>query len=494
MIIVKAAIYITLICFSQNAISEIVFNSKCKEAYKEIYNFNFKEAQAFIDLEKKSNPGNFAPIYLENLKECFQLFNTESSTDYQILKHKRKERVLLLEKENIDNPYRNYLIAEIYLHWAAISIKHNDFLKAAKEINFSYQYAEANSKLHPDFEPNLKLMSLLHIGIGSIPNRYQWMANIIGYKGSINDGQRELDAFYSYCINDEEASYLLTEAFIFKIAIAIHINQDRDEVAKILKEAPNIKLMNSSPMYVYIVASAYDFLGENNKILPLIKNKPKLFYLEYLKGLSLLHNLNETSEIWFKKYLQHKTKHFVKSSLQKIAWQKLISGDTASYLEYMAQVKSNGSTLFESDKVAMKEAKDGIIPNVKLLKARLLFDGGYYSKSLAVLNSINQENTMANIDENIELIYRYGRVYDKLGFKSKAVEYYNITIELGEKQSNHYAANSALCVAKLYESSKEYKKATSYYLLCISLKGFSYGSISDKAKKGLERIRKKAAK
>jgi hypothetical protein len=72
----------------------------------------------------------------------------------------------------------------------------------------------------------------------------------------------------------------------------------------------------------------------------------------------------------------------------------------------------------------------GEIPNILLLKARLLFDGGYYRKALNLLISNRDKLESLSIEQQTEYHYRLGRIYDGLDNKvnarleySKALEY-----------------------------------------------------------------------
>ena len=76
---------------------------------------------------------------------------------------------------------------------------------------------------------------------------------------------------------------------------------------------------------------------------------------------------------------------------------------------YFDKTISEGYNYIDIDKVALKEARLAYISHPILLKARLLYDGGYYQIALDKL----QKQTF----DNAEYYYRIARVKYKLDFK-----------------------------------------------------------------------------
>ena len=52
--------------FSANAQTVFDYTPECKEAYSLLFDLRFTEAQKILDNEKKINPSNGIPIYLEH--------------------------------------------------------------------------------------------------------------------------------------------------------------------------------------------------------------------------------------------------------------------------------------------------------------------------------------------------------------------------------------------------------------------------------------------
>ncbi|HLP20279.1 MAG TPA: hypothetical protein VK174_08260, partial [Chitinophagales bacterium] len=142
-----------------------------------------------------------------------------------------------------------------------------------------------------------------------------------------------------------------------------------------------------------------------------------------------------------------------------------------------------------ADKQALKEATAGIMPNISLLRARLLFDGGYYERAATEMNKIS-ENGFKTVEEQTEYFYRTGRIYDEWNKKDSALALYSKAIEKGKDLPRYFAANSAFETGKIYEQRGNKEKATEFYNLCLSFENHEYkNGLDQKAKAGLNRLK-----
>ena len=125
---------------------------------------------------------------------------------------------------------------------------------------------------------------------------------------------------------------------------------------------------------------------------------------------------------------------------------------------------------------------------MELLKARLLFDGGFLTKALVVLENKSVDDFPTEKDKT-EFNYRMARIYDDLGKDNQSLTYYQNAISTGKNLKYYFAANSALQMGKVYEKKRDFAQAKSSYNLAISMKNHEYeSSIETQAKAGLKRI------
>ena len=93
--------------------------------------------------------------------------------------------------------------AEIQLQWAFTRIKFKQYFLAAYELQKAYTLLKKNVELYPDFFLNKKNLGILKILIGSIPDEYSWILNIIGLEGNVNNGFDNLYQLLNIFKNNE---------------------------------------------------------------------------------------------------------------------------------------------------------------------------------------------------------------------------------------------------------------------------------------------------
>jgi hypothetical protein len=105
-----------------------------------------------------------------------------------------------------------------------------------------------------------------------------------------------------------------------------------------------------------------------------------------------------------------KGKNYIRSAFRFVAWYYLLNEDEKKYKQFIANARYTGNTYTDEDKDATHESEKGRVPNKKLLRARLLYDGGYY---LTALNEIQNPNgiVLRNQMDSAEYDYRLARIY-----------------------------------------------------------------------------------
>ena len=145
----------------------------------------------------------------------------------------------------------------------------------------------------------------------------------------------------------------------------------------------------------------------------------------------------------------------------------------------------------DEDKQAEYEATTGTVPNIILLRSRLLFDGGSYDLALRELLNNSVKTIVKSKRDFIEYTYRLGRIYHETGYLVKALDNYNQTIARGKNEPYYFAAGAACQMGLIYENKGAYARADSAYHLCLSIKPREYKtSLHQKAKAGLNRLKK----
>ena len=469
------------------------FNTTCQQAYLEITKLKINSGLALIEKAKQQNPDNLIPILLESYVDFYILFLNEDPKDYQTRYPKFSERIGLLEEGPKKSPFYNYCLSTVRVHRAASAIKFGKLWDAGWDFRKAYVLIKDNKKQFPDFTPNDLMYGSLQAVVGTIPKGYKWIASLFGMRGSLAEGMKTVRGFINS--NDPWAKLMFNEAAFMYPYLMFYI-ENRKEEALLFTQQRKLDLVNNH-LHAYMAAN----LGINNKQSEysknIILNRNKSD--EYLKvsvwdfelGFTKLFHL-ETQEA--EKYLESfltnfKGKFYVKDAYQKLSWCYYLQGNQAKAEEVRKNILKKGATDTDADKQALKDAKSGKWPNVLLLKARLLSDGGYNNDAAALLQG-KTEDDFSKEEEKLEFSYRVARIYDDLGREEDAIRNYQIAIRLGENRKEYFAARAALQIGQIYEKRGQKTLAITWYQRCLDMDDHEYkDSLDQRAKSGIARCK-----
>jgi hypothetical protein len=491
-------VYILFCCLlgTLNAKAALEFNYNCRKAYEHVTALRFNKAKSYIEAEKKINPNNKLILLSENYRDCMEIILNEDKAQLNTFAKLKEIRLQAIEKENELSPYYLYAQAEINMQWAFAHIKTGEYLNGVLEINRAYKMLTKNVAKYPNFVPHYKSIGLLHSLIGVVPDEYKWAVKMLGFSGSLNQGNKELQLFYNAAFNDTINACYQTEATLMLGIVQLNFIPDEQSLNKILIQINQQKQLN--PVLSFMYADICMHQGNSGEAVKhLTKNKylePSYFkfqYLNYLLGTAKLYHLDDDADIYLENYVnEFKGQTFIKAAYLKLAYHYLLHHNQEKYKYFLNQVILHGNETTDEDKAAQKEASGGLAPNLYLLKSRLLFDGGFYSESYTALIRANKKDFGTTKDQ-LEFIYRLGRIQHKKENYNKAIYYYQMALNNGDSFTYYYAANAALNLGLIYEELENNPKAKYYFEQCLAMKNHEYQrSIDQKAKAGLKRLGK----
>jgi hypothetical protein len=470
--------------------SNFEWNSNCNKAYKKILLLEFNTANQIILEEKKENPSNKIVYLLDNYIDFFKIQIGEEKADYIHNIKQIESRIEHISNGEKSSQWFNYSLAEIYIQTAANRLKFGDYFKAAYDINKAYRLLSSNKEKYPEFIPNNKSIAVLETLLGTIPEKYNWVLSLVNMNGSVKNGLNNLDKTIKNMKKNALYNYLIDESFFYYSFLKMNLQNDTTGLHSLITE------IKDSPLQILNFASSRiaSKVGKNDLAISILENRIQstnsypFYYLDFLVGKGKLNNLDLNAKDDFIYYLNHfKGENYIKSSYMYLSWLAIIEGDTNLFHNYQAKINSTGSSLVGSDKEAQNQFSNKVIPNVDLLKARLLYDGGYYNRSLQILKNISFPN---NTDEKLEWVYRKAVNYEKLGMIDLAEEYFILSYKLGKSKPYYFAAKSAVHLAQIYEKRNNTASANEYFQKCIDLENHEYEqSLEQKAKAGLNRIK-----
>ncbi len=467
------------------------YNSTCQLAYQEITKLKLNNGIALIEKAKQQNPENLIPIYLESYVDLITLFFGEDAILYAKKKEDIANRIKLLEKGNTSSPFYKFCLSTAYLQKSLIEIKFVEFWKASWDFRKAYNLAKENKKAFATFAPNDLLVGSMQTMVATIPSGYSFFASMLGLSGSVFEGMKTIKNFVTS--QDPYAKLMSTEGNFTYCFLQFHIENKKQETINYIIQK-KLDLVNNHGL-AFMAAN----LALNNKQSDLAKtiilnrSKSADFYplplWDYEMGFIKLYHL-ETGEAikYLETYLQNfKGNFYVKDAYLKLSWAYYLQGNMEGAEAARANILKKGSSETDADKQAVKEAKTTGWPNIILLKARVLSDGGYYADALHVLAGKSISSFLKE-EEKLEFTYRLGRIYDDTKKDIEAIAYYNQAIVLGAARKEYYAARAALQIAEIYERQNKKTEAIVYFEKCLSMKDHEYkNSLDQKAKSGIAR-------
>ena len=467
-------------------------NDNTRDIYRLIHELKFEEAASHLDLAEKADPENLFYLHLRNYIDFYTLFIGEKERDYRLMEGRKPIRLDRLESGDPRSPYHRLLQAELLLQWAIVRLKFGDYLTAIRETRKAHDLLTENRQLHPEFILNNKGLAMIHAVIGTIPDSYRFLVEwFTGMEGSISTSLEEAEELVRYC---ESTGHLFRdEAYVIRALIIMHLANEPGKAWESIQLA-KLDVVNS-PLAGFIQSNIARRAGKTDEAIRILSNirrnggRYPFYFIDFMLGLNKLHRLDADAG----QYLIHYTTHFtgmnyLKEAYQLLAWHSLVNLDNPSRAqEYYRQCLEQGKMFLDEDKSAYREALSGELPNPLLLKIRLLFDGGYYTRSLALL----QDNRKVLLRSNpLEYHYRKARNHQMMGHRSEALASYRRVLDMPGAKKSYQQCNSALQAGIICEESGEFLLAAAMYRKCLLLDPDDYkNSLHQKAKAGLNRIK-----
>lgn len=436
---------------------------------------------------RKQFPQNLAAYHLESYLDFFRLYvSGDEALDGQ-LETRFEDRIGALEGGDETDPYYRYALAEARLHRSLIHVRFERQLAAFRELNKANKLLRANAKLFPDFKLTYKDLGLLHAAVGSIPPRYKWGVELFSsLNGTIGEGREEMRR----ALEDRNSPFY-DEARVLFAFVELHL-ADRPDVAWQSVQSLGFQPA-ANPLHCFVLANLAMHNGMNDEALRLLEKQPRgkssadFPYLDFMLGLAKIRTLDPAARVHFQSFrLRYSGRHFKEEAQQKIAWANLLMGRPDGYRAAMAGIR--GGSQSGGDENARTEAARDQVPNLALLKARLLFDGNYCTRARATLNAIDPASL--NEQETLEYYYRTGRVLDGLEDYDAALSFYGATVAKGRDNPAYFACRAALQAGLIEEKRGRREEAAGHFRECLAIQPAEYRTgLHLLANAGLNRVK-----
>ncbi len=434
------------------------FTPEVHSAYKDFIALKTESGKLSIDLALAEDPKNGLAVCIADYHDLVVLLTSQDPALYKKLEpnaEKRLDKIASLEK---DSPFYRYCQAEIKLHWAFIKLSFGDQFQGGIMLRQAFKLLEENEKLYPNFTPNKKSFGTLKILIGSIPPDYQWVAKQLGLYGTVHEGMNMVNEVA------QSDSPLAMEAKLISLMVQSLYFRDKtalESIQSLFKTHPNNLLL------CYLEAQLELKNNKAEKAIQTLNNQPKgteyaqFPYLKFLLGEAYLFKGEYAlSQQYFQQFTKnYKGVNHLKSAYFRSYLSYWLQGNSVEAEKFKKLTKEKGGTQIDSDQYAQRFVDQKSMPDKNLMKARLFFDGGYFDKALAVLNS-KEKSAYPSHNEQQEYLYRKARIYHETGKVQLALSTYQEVIDHHrQKDDSYFAPNSALQMGYIYRDQGSKEKA-----------------------------------
>jgi tetratricopeptide (TPR) repeat protein len=453
----------------------VPFSERVQRSYALTLDLQFKNARAAL-----GTPESPESMYVATLNDVLELLVTEDPELFAPYELRFESRLSKTVKTNDEK----FLQAEMNLQWAFVYLKFGHELDAASHFRDAYKIAMDCRRKAPGYMPIRKTTGMLEVMVGAVPEKYNWIMDLFGIHGSIDNGISDLTL-----VGTSPAS-IAPEARLIQSLIEGYVLQQPRKAASDLEQ--NMQKDSSTSMAL-AAASLYIKSAQSEKAIDLlykVRESTPLAY--YFLGEVLLHKGEYEKAI--DSYQQY-VSHYKGSNNLKDAWFKtaicywlLEKPETADSV--FAIAKNKGDEIVEADRSAARTMASPMLPNIVLTKARYSTDGGYYEQARATLTKVSDGDLISKHDK-VEYYYRRARLEHGTRHFDAAKIFYQQVIDMAGGEPWYFAPNACLQMGYLFVEEKNESRAKEYFKKALTYNNHEYkNSIDSKAKTALNRLRK----
>ena len=487
---------------SLNGAGIFKFDDELNGIFHDILTLRLKKATLRLNKVKSKNVFNLVPYYLEDYIDFLYAYIDGKPKDIygKFLDHK-ENHLEWFKQGGEGDPFTLFMQADVHLRWGMIYAMFGDDIEAFKSLKKASALLDKNAKKFPGFIPGKRALAILHTMVSAIPGKHQWGGALSGLNDNANQGLAEMKQIIEHGKQYPEFEFNEEVQIIYGMLLLYLGNDDLNTWGAI---NTNVLDFTKNPMAAYILASKNLKTGRSRQAFIVLNQYPQseefyaMPYLDVLKGLCKLYQLDLKAENDFNNFLsKYRGANGIKEAYHNLAWISLLNNEEPKYRYYMGLVEKKGEYNTYQDKSAMNEmekASQKIIPNVDLLKIRLLSEGGNYEKAYHLLEKFDTKK-LKDEQEKIEISYRKAVVYHKMRKFTDALTFYAETIKKGAKKPYYFACNAALQSGIIWESKKDTEKAIEFYEICLKEKPDQYQTtLHSRARKKLNALKGKKKK
>lgn len=488
-IMLRLVVFFFLLLTSSSLFSaSVTFTSNCQQAYQSLISFRLVEARSILTAERQRDADNRVIDYLENYLHFFEVMASDDKIAYD-------SRLLLFEQrsEKLDglpdhSPWKLFFKSECQTQWAILHFRMGEYLMGVWELRKAYYSVKQNRTRFPSFRPQLKTEAVIAVLLATVPESYTWALNLLGMQVGLSNGIADLQK-----MGEEAGNMYRVECELMYAILTMNLSGKKDEARVYLEQHNHPIQGNLLSHYVYAFLCVHSFQAtraiETLQQAPFGSAYPSFPYLDYLLGLAKTYRSDADAEKYLQRFIQRQSgRNHVRAAWQKIGWNRLLSGDAQGYMSAMSRLLREGRNHLDQDRQATLEARQRTLPSVHLLKARLLYDGGYFQPALDTLKLI-PIHLFTDPERITEFYYRKGKIYQGLQQYDLATSAYLLAVKSGKNLHRYFASYASYELGAMAEKEGKKSLAKQYYTDCLSMPDNEYSTgLLPKIRLALQRV------
>lgn len=418
-------------------------NASLVEAQKEIACLRLQKGKELALAEQKLHPQNLAVDLVLNYYDFYKVLLTRNKELFNSLAQTREQRISRFENAANKSPEIISGLAELHLQWSFIRSLYGEYISAAWDMKTADNYVKEGLEKFPENNALLKNKAIIETVVGMLPDKVQWMVSMIGFKGSLKTGITHLK---EYLNREKRESFIIDRQNVSMLYIFMqcYLQNDKEQLWK--ETQAYVQHCNENLMEVFLKAYVANFCNRSDQVIEAIQNRPKgkdyvkFYYLDYMIGVAKMNKLDPEATFYLEQFL--KTSDYetlYAETSRKLAWIAWLNKDTLTYQKWKKIELVHRKNEKESPYV-FSQGSINRYPDECLLRARLLCDGGYYTRCVEALSDFRSKSDTATS----EFYYRLGRAFQEIGQFNKAIQMFQKSIKFCPHKGYSFAASSEL--------------------------------------------------
>lgn len=380
----------------------------------------------------------------------------------------------LLDKESHSRISNQAAMAEIHLYRSVLASQISDYKTSATELIACYKIV---ARYGVDFSVNdrNKLSGILGVLFHQVPDQYGKYLKLLGVRPSSLSGSNGLERYYGSAV---PGSAQRIEGYLLLITTLKEFSQDPAAAWNFIRAEGQPMLDNDLVRYQSALAALK--AGECDRAVQLLEALPagdvqsSFPYWFYQLGRTKLYQDNPGCPDYLARFLKNPGgDNYRHSAMAYAAWYYLIHGQRDQADRMLSAIKALPAPLSVNDRQALNEATAEKLPAPELLKARFLFDGGYYDRCLDFCDKKIASGSYTGRELG-ELYYRKARSEQRLDRSSAAIQTFLKVIDRDNEIRTYVVPNSALQLGHLYKKAGQVELARKYYHICLDLNKYGF--------------------